>query len=238
MNFSNIVLENVWAYDIETAANVGAGAFHKKFLGTITAPKNIKDPEKIKAAIAEKIRKETSKDALSWVTGRIVSIAIVSVADVINKVKKPRRFAFCGMNEKKLLEAFAAVLADNANGIFYIVGKNNSSFDDSFVIGRCLVNDVAIPELMKNSYNMLDVDRMICGRTGSSNVTSLSKYCFALGLEDKLMDGSTVPKLFAKAFMAHTSGNTEEYKKIMLDIKAYNIDDAVKTAEIAGRLLK
>jgi len=238
MNYANLQPEYVWSLDIETARNDKAGEFHKKFADTIKAPATYKDEAKIAAYIADKQAKLGEKDALSWMTGKIVSIAMVNVKDVGEGVKTPRTIAFAGMDEKKILEAWAAEMNKGANGVFQLVGKTSASFDFPFVKGRLMVHGINIPSEMMNGYNLLDIDKMICSYSGSSQTSSLAKYAFALGLGGKLMKGGDVPKLYADAVAAKISGDTKKYKEIILAIKAYNVQDCLITSDIAYRLIK
>lgn len=246
MNYSTMNMDHVWAFDLETASNDTAAKFHAKFAKDIKAPSNWKDEEKIKAYKEKALAELREKDALTWLTGKVCSIAITNVGDVMKNINdipkalksgKIRHFAFCGFDEKKLLLAAHNVISDGENAMFQLVGKNNSAFDNGFLIGRMMVNDVPIPAMMKNSYNLMDIDMMIGGTRASNQIASLSKYCFALGMDDKLLAGNMVPRLYKDAVAAKVAGDVEKVKEIMLKIKAYNIDDTVKTAIIAGKLL-
>lgn len=237
MNYSNINARFVWAYDIETAGNDTAPKFHAKFAAEIKAPSTWKDEEKIAAHVAKKKAELSSKDALSWFTGKIVSIAFTNVEDIMDKVKKPRSVAFCGFDEAAVLKLACDFVNDQTNGVLQLVGKSNTGFDDGFLTGRLMVHRLPIPAIMRNSYNMLDVDKMICSGYGTNQTGKLNHYAFALGMNPKIMDGAMVPKLYKEAFAAKIAGDMDKVKEIMVRIKDYNIDDTVITAEIAGRLL-
>jgi len=238
MNYSNLDPRYVWAVDIETADNDTASEFHKKFAKDIKAPKTWKDEEKIKAYIETKMSELGEKNALSWLTGKVVSIAAVNVLDTVNGTKEKKVIAFTGMNEKGILEAFAKEMSDTTNGIFQLVGKNSATFDFPFLKGRMMVHGISIPAEMMNSYNLLDIDKMICSYGQTSQTASLDKYAFALGIDGKTMSGGHVPLMYANAVAAKVTGDNDEYAKIMNEIKEYNIHDSVITAHIAHKLLK
>lgn len=238
MNYSNVNPDYVWAYDLETASSDTAPKFHAKFSGEIKAPSNWKDEEKIKAHIEAKKAELGSKDALSWLTGKVVSFAMVNVGDVLKGEKKPRTHAFCGFDEKKVLQMAVDAINDQGNGVFQLVGKGNSRFDDGFFVGRMMMHDIAIPPIMKNSYNILDVDKMICSGFQTNQTASLAKYSFVLGLDAKLMNGGDVPRLYKDAVACKLTGDMAKVKEIMTSIKEYNIGDSVITATIAAKLLR
>ena len=238
MNYSSLQPEYMWACDIETAGNSKAGEFHKKFAKDIKAPKNYTDEKKIEEYIANKKAELGSKDALSWMTGKVVSIALTNVKDIGEGVKNPRTIAFVGFDEKKVLESFAAEMNKGENGIFQLVGKTSNTFDFPFLKGRLMANGINTPSEMMNGYNLLDIDKMICPSMGSNQTGSLAKYAFALGLDGKLMTGADVPRLYAEAVAEMATGDKAKAKEIMLKIKAYNIQDANITAAIAYKLIK
>ena len=237
MNYENLSGQFVWAIDIETAGNEKASAYHEKFAEEITAPSNYKDQAKIDAYIAEKKLEIGNKDALAWTTGKIISIAMVNVADVGRDKKEFKPIAFAGANEKALLEAWLAEMDKASNNIYQLIGKNSILFDFPFIKGRLMANGLKTPQGVKNSYNLLDIDNLICSRSGSGQVMSLDKMAFALGLDPKTMKGSQVPKLYNEAISAKALGNDAKYAEIMTSIKDYNIKDAEITAAIAYKLL-
>lgn len=237
MNYENLSGQFVWSLDIETAGNEKAAAFNDKFAEEIKAPSNYKDQEKIDAYIAEKKLEIGNKDALSWTTGKIVSIAMVNVADIGREKKEYKTIAFAGANEKALLEAWSAEMDKASNNIYQLVGKNSVLFDFPFLKCRLMVNGLKTPQGMKNSYNLLDIDQLICPRSGGNQVPSLDKMAFACGLEPKSMKGWQVPKLYSEAVAAKSLGNNDKYAEIMNTIKDYNIKDAEITATIAYKLL-
>jgi hypothetical protein len=237
MNYENLTGQYAWSLDIETAPNENAGRFHELFATDIKAPSNYKDEDKIKAYIQEKMLEESSKDALSWVTGKIVSIAMVNVADCGREKKEHKVIAFAGANEKAILEAWCKEMESPNNGIYQVVGKYSGMFDYPFIKGRLIANSLKAPQGFKNSYNLLDIDTMLCARSGSSQVVSLNKYAFACGLDAKTMKGSDVPRLYAEAIAAKALGNNDKYAEIFTAIKDYNIKDAEITAQIAYRLM-
>lgn len=72
------------AFDIETIPNPAAAAF----LPEPTAPRNIKDPAKIAAAIAEKKASQIADMALDPLTGRICAYALVGAGDAPGELSR------------------------------------------------------------------------------------------------------------------------------------------------------
>lgn len=181
--------------------------------------------------------KDMSKSALCWMTGRVVSFALTNVDDIAKGKKNPRIVAMCGFDEKVLLQGMMDAIQEN--DIVNIVGKTSDNFDIPFIKGRCIANDVGMSDIFHSGYNFFDIDKMICpSMAGQLQHGKLDQYLMACGIEQKINTGAMVPKLFQQALEAQIEGDFETVKKIMVGIKEYNIDDAIKTAMLAWRFIK
>jgi len=209
------------AYDIETADNEQANEYFAKV--HVKAPTNYKDEEKIKKYIENQRSILSKKAALSWFTGRVISYAIVDIDN-----PKTVRYGF-DIDEKKLLTKFNADMAD----VSTLWGMNNKSFDNPFLVGRLLVNNLPIPQALKQRAN--DINDFFGWSSQSSQRGKLSDYLFAFGIKEKPMDGSQVPVLFNNIIHALMSKNIEEAKSLKKKLKDYNIFDAKAVASIVRR---
>lgn len=223
----------LWAVDIETVPSDKIGEIVDKM--TFTAPSNYKDPDKIAAYIEE--RREAAKidGGLSWMTGKIISYAFVNVGDIAQGIK-PRSISGCGVDEKQLLTKMVADMKDNS--MMNLIGKTSEVFDFPYMRGRLIANDIVMPDTMRNRYQLFDIDSIICGRQGTKQTGSLNSYLEACGLPTKTGHGSDVYGKYLSAIASKVAGDMDQYKKIMLEIKEYNINDTIGTAKLAYRLLR
>lgn len=223
----------LWALDIETVPSDKINEIVDSM--SFSAPSNYKDPEKIQAYIND--RKEAAKleGGLSWMTGKIVSYAFVNVNDV-SEGTKPRIISSVGVDEKVLLEKMMNDMAEH--GMMNLIGKTSEVFDFPYVRGRCIANDIAMPDTLRNRYQLFDIDSILCGRQGTKQTGSLNSYLDACGLPRKSGHGSEVYGKYLAAIAAKVAGDMAEYKSKLLEIKDYNINDSIATATLAYRLLR
>lgn len=144
-------------FDIETGPASNALDFKPEF----TAPSNLRDPEKIAAAIAEKSREWEDKLALSAVTGRVLAIGVAIYGKTVVTFGDP--------DERVLLQEFWAHLAE----ISYqhadprLCGWNICGFDLPFLQRRSWMHDIPTPEWVfprgRLSNFHIDLMKVWCG---------------------------------------------------------------------------
>ena len=237
-NLTNISLKVTWSLDIETRVNHRADEVHEQCGDYDVKPKaNLVDPAKIKADVEAKRAKVGEKDALHWGTGAIGSFALTNVDSIATAKTKDDYVikSMVGLDEAKVLTALGEALDDPM--VHVVVGENLKDFDVPYIIGRFIYHKMAVPRVLLNSYNFIDVNSLFKSSSMGSQAGSLGKKLVWAGLDDKLMKGSDVPVLFDNAVLALSDDDKEEYKKIMLKIKDYNIDDTIKVAFIFIRVL-
>jgi len=206
--------------DIET---VGLGKQARDFVmeNTTILYGNIKDPEKREAKKNATIEKLSSQLGLRWFTGKVISIAINDV--ITNETQ-----CFYGDNESELLNHFNTLL----NGCDHVklYGKNISTFDVPFIIGRMMANKIIPSKHLKDRFKVEDVDTYFGFSSQSNQRGKLSEYCFGLGVDGKGdMDGSQVQPLYDMMIM---SNDPEQESLFWNKIKEYNINDTILVSNI------
>jgi hypothetical protein len=213
-------------FDIETAINERAEAHLKSVdLGDLGYDGRIKDPEKIEANKKERIvearAKLLDKAPLSWWYGRIVSIAVVEADLVIPEVQV---FSARDLSERSILNKFFAYVQETAkDGAPLLIGKNSSSFDNGYLIGRCICLDMGIPSWLRPSRQIDDIDQIFSFKSGAATTGKLSEYAFGIAME-KLASGADVAAMVKE----------ERWD----DLEKYNKHDVLLTGEIYSRYLK
>jgi uncharacterized protein YprB with RNaseH-like and TPR domain len=188
--------------------------------------RNLKDPDKIKKNIGEKLAKIRSQAALSWYTSRPVTICIY---DSVNDLK----FSFSNRNPKELLTEFCTKLAlDYPDHV--LIGKNSSKFDIPIIIGWLIKYDLGVPIHFKRDIRepITDIDH-IFGRstTMNSQLSTLDNYAFGMGIKGKTMAGNMVADLYMKHQMTNDP-------KPMNEIVEYCHNDVAIVSEMRRRFLK
>lgn len=225
-------------FDIETIPSQHPDA-RAQARASIKPPGTLKKPESIAAwweteadaATEEAYRRQSLDGGLA---GEIVSIAAVT--------GDGRQWVHCrpqGESEGELLAAFGAhvslwidedarAVADGFNYAQdpYLIA-HNAAFDLGFLWRRCIVNRVRLPFKVPapSARAGKDYGDTMLAWAGYGNRVSLDALCRALGIpspKDGGMDGAGV-------FDAWQAGRCEE-------IAAYNLRDAVATAEVWHRL--
>jgi len=203
-------------FDIETVMNERAPQWWDTV--KIEAPKNFKDPEKIKAAIDEKKAKLYSKSALTWHTGKVFSFAAVSV-----KNPKETKF-FHSLDEKEVLNEIAK--ACNGKEVF---AKHGKHYDYPFLVGRYLANSIAVPSFLRGKQMAREVNDFWSYSQSCDQILNLEATAYGLGIEGKFGDFKIVGQVYDSLI---TNTCTPEMLKQLED---YNIQDAAIVAEIVRR---
>jgi len=208
------------AIDIET---VGLGKPARDYImeHTVVAYGNIKDPEKRKAKRDAVIEKLNNQLGLRWFTGKIISIAIV---DCVTDEK----ICYYGDNEKEILTAFNDMFEHNE--AYKIYGKNISTFDMPFIIGRMMTNGIIPKPQLKERFKIEDIDTYFGFSSASNQRGKLDEYCFGLGIEGKKgMSGADVQPLYDMMLMSNDADSESIFWN---KIKDYNVNDSEIVAKI------
>lgn len=238
-NLTNLEPKFTWSIDLETCDNERANEVHEACGDyNVSAPSNVKDPVKIKAAVDKKLEAVDDKNALCWGTGAVASFAMTRLSSVFesNSREDYEVISMIGLNEKLVLDALADALGGK-NGVSVLVGKNIKNFDIPFLIGRFIFHKIKVPRILLNSWNLIDKDDIFKVNSQGVQNGKLDHMCIWAGMDTKLMNGKQVPMLMDNARMAMADGDMDKVKEILLKIKAYNIDDTFKVAEFFKRIM-
>jgi predicted PolB exonuclease-like 3'-5' exonuclease len=115
---------------------------------------------------------------------QIISIALLP----IDHDTEP--FVFTDTDEKQILIKFINI----ATYATELIGFNNTSFDWPFIITRCFVNGIKIPDSIKLA-KQIDLRVLFTGNNLYTRGT-LRDYVTALGLEYKTPNGSTMKEYY------------------------------------------
>lgn len=176
--------QRVLIIDIETVPADNHEQFYKQ--KKYHAPSNYKDQAKIESYINEARLSDMEKAGLHWWTGKIICI---SAYDIVND----KMHTFYGENEKDVLCKFFDLL--NAERVNTLIGKNNSTFDIPFVIGRALHHDTGIPTCLQIK-SIRDIDHVFSFSSQCDQRTSLANYAWGLGIDGKSGHGSEVYSMY------------------------------------------
>lgn len=214
-------------FDIETgpAPEAELKAFEPEF----EPPKNLKDPEKIAAAIAEKRAAWYADAALSPITGRVLAIGYQSEIDERVCIE---HVGMHEVDEETVIGCFfdrVRGLGMGANG--KLVGFNIHDFDLPFLCRRALALGLRLPAgFMPTGGSrfywppwIVDL-RAIWGFGQHQPAGSLGVVCRFLGLGEKSGKGADFARLF--------NGSDEERRTAL----AYLDNDVRLTALLASRL--
>lgn len=210
-------------YDIETASNPRAKHYYEslKASGYYAGRKGTKDLEKIKSQIEEKMQAHMGKAPLQWWTGRVVAIG----CQLGSSTAKPKIFIDLDNEEKVLTEFFAYIKeCSDLYPDLTLIGKENSDFDDPYLRGRAMANQIGIPNQLRLPGRLTDVNKIFGFSGKSAQRGKLSDYAYGLQLPVKLGDGSDVAKWVAN----------KEVEKL----SEYCLRDVQITAEILKRYNK
>lgn len=185
---------------------------------------NVKNPDLKAKKLVEKRLEARRKHALSWWTGKIISVAVVDVFG-----EEPD-LCFAGHDEAEVLKE----LGEHLKRPCKIIGKASEMFDFGFITGRFMKHKLEIPPVFKQSHNQYDVDKFFAWSAQSSQRGSLNDYAHGLGIEVKTMKGSDVHDLYTRIMMAESVDKVEA-AKLWEQLVEYNIQDSKIVAEITRR---
>lgn len=178
--------------DIETAGLPNAA----DFLDPVTAARNLKDPEKIKADIEQRTAERDGKLALDWNVGRIVALGWWSAQHGIST-------HVCGNDdyERDALLSFWSIAKQRT-----IVGFNIKGFDLKFMIQRSRYLGVPYPDLDLGKYTRRGIVDLFSELTFNDGTydqgamrRTLQAFCrrFGIPVEDQTT-GKDIAALVAK----------------------------------------
>ena len=203
------------ALDIESVSNERAAEWNSK--KEIKAPANYKDPDKIKEYVARERLKLGSKDALSWVTGKLFSFATVDI-----KTGEP--FFLHSLDEKELL----LEITDQCSGRD-VYTKSGKLFDFPFLVGRYMYNKLPVPTFLIQKSFQHDVDDFFSWSSSNPQRGSLESYAHGLGISGKHGDYKTAEKLYTAMLIGDSTPEMVE------ELKVYNIQDSMIVREMVQR---
>lgn len=159
----------------------------EKLMPEFEAPGNIKDPEKIKAAIDGKRAEWLDKLALKAITGKIVAVTICQDVEPTMNIG----------DEKNLIIATVDLLQQVINQNDSAYAWNGSGFDLSFLCQRAAVHGIAaFAALTVNvrgrfywNENLIDPKMVWSNYSPDHTGTSLKSVAYALGVGEKIGNG-------------------------------------------------
>jgi len=189
-------------FDIETTANPDA----LQLMPDPKAPANLKDPEKIAAAIEEKKRELVEMAALDPDYGRLLSIGFSTgdeVAVMLNEAVFPGHDY--AIPEEDMLERFWMVLQSCGGAC---VGYNILSFDLPYLMRRSMALGVKlpfVPMLAKFRTDPVTDLMAILYNWGGDRYKPLKTVALLYGLENGAdgIDGSRVAGLDAETLVSY-----------------------------------
>ena len=197
---------NYHALDIETVANESSSAYYDQNASDL-APKNLKDPDKIAAAIEAK----KSKAGLTWWTGQVRSFCI----------QQPGYDAcyYQHENENQVLCKLRDYLYEyNKLDDLCLIGKSIVDFDIPFLIGRYLKYDQGIPKPFMISGQIRDVDHMFSRSRACGQVSSLKNYAWGLGISGKMGSGDQVQAMVDELRFEELEAYNKQDVRIVLEM--------------------
>lgn len=177
--------------DIETAGLPNAS----DFLEPVVPDARLKDPEKIKADIAEKEQARTQKLALDWNVGRIAAIGWWTEASGTSWIVCP--------DETLEIAALKGFWAEAKHRT--IVGFNVKGFDLRFMVQRSRYLGIVYPQLDFSKYSRKGIVDLYLDLTFGDGTydtgcmrRTLKQFCkrFGIAVNDEI-DGKDIPALVA-----------------------------------------
>src|SRR5215831_4867898 len=159
-----------------------------------TAPANLKDPEKIAAAIAKKRADYLADAALNWKTAEVVLIGAGDETEI---------GSLTASSEKQLLGDFLEVIANALSDGVVVGGHNVKGFDLPMVINRARVHGLKVPRSVLSTWhgrqqwheNIFDTLEILSfGRSFDGN--GVDDVARVFGLPPKLGHGGDFPLLW------------------------------------------
>jgi len=182
---------NAFVFDIETGPRSRAEL--AECVPTFEAPSNWKDPEKIRAHVAEKEAEWFQSAALSALTGRVLAIGALDVASDSYAI-------FASGDEAADLAAFWGLVAPTGYLGADLIGFNSNRFDLPFLIRRSWHLRVPIPtDLVRGRWlPAACTDIMETWRCGvREDSVSLDRLAQFLGVGRKTGRGADFASLWA-----------------------------------------
>jgi predicted PolB exonuclease-like 3'-5' exonuclease len=206
-------------FDIETGSRTRAEleAIRPEF----EAPRNIKDPAKIAAAIEEKHEEWLGKAALCASTGRVVAIGVCTHPANVTTIIGTENPA----DEARVIADFWHLVRKNPNA--RLVGFNSNGFDLPFLIRRSMLLGIPYPgDIREGRYwSRRCIDLMESWTLGIyGERISLDRLAKAFGLEGKNGHGAEFCRLW--------EGTPDERSKA----RAYLLNDIALTARLGQRV--
>lgn len=220
----DMFLDQSYAIDIET---VSQGKRANAFVENLDVKLgNVKDPEKIKAKIAEAKAKARDRHGLSWITGKVFCVSVTSIGTGVST-------SFIGFNEQLILTDlsfhFGRLTDIGVNGLW---AKSGKDFDFPFLIGRYMANNLPIPQVFKNKNSLSDIDDLLTYSKSSSQRGKLSDYAYGLCIDGKTMHGSGVQTKYNEALLCN---DKDQCNKIFMEIMMYCEQDTNIVADFVKR---
>jgi len=206
-------------FDIETGARprTELDAIRPEF----EAPRNLKDPTKIAAAIEEKHDEWLGKAALCASTGRVVAIGVRTFPANVTTIIGTENPA----DEARVIADFWHLVRKNPKA--WLVGFNSNGFDLPFLIRRSLLLGIPFPQDIREGryWNRRCIDLMESWTLGIyGERISLDRLSKAFGLEGKNGHGAEFCRLW--------EGTPQERSQA----RAYLLNDINLTARLAVKL--
>lgn len=176
--------QHVLVLDIETVPADNHEDYYKG--KKYKAPSNYKDPAKIEDYINSARLSDMEGAGLHWWTGKIICIC---GTDAVTG----ESYNFYGENEKEILTKFFDVVLKNNYTTF--IGKNSSTFDMPFIVGRALHHDTGLPPALFNR-SIRDIDHVFSYSSQCAQRSSLADYAWGLGIQGKSGHGSEVHGMY------------------------------------------
>jgi len=183
---------------------------------------NVKDPEKIKEALQKKKDEERNKHGLSWVTGKICSIAIV---DIFGDKETQ---CFYGADESEILLKASEYMSGQK-----LIGKTSQLFDFPFLVGRYIANGLTVPMSLKSKGLLYDIDNIFGWSSQSNQRGTLDSYAHGINYKQKPMHGSAVQGLYDTILDASMKGDDVAVKAGWQQLRDYNIHDCMIVKALA-----
>jgi len=188
------------------------------------ALRNLKDPEKIKAKLAEAKGKWEKNMALAAETGEVLAVGI----------RQGEEGSIIEGHEKDILAEAWGHISDQLTAQRYLCGHNLCGFDLPFMIRRSWVNGVKVPlEVMRHTgkyptWHSCIKDTMLLWAMGDRTFISLDKLCKVLGV------GAKSENFSGAMFAEHWRSGDQDKKDMAI---AYLKNDLEITKLVAERLL-
>jgi len=193
---------------------------------------NVKDPDKIKAKLAEKAfeaeqKKQELKSeyGLSPLTGRIACISVFSEPEDPLGINPAIERSFIDVDEKKLLDEFWKFVRPFCKQGIQWISFNGKSFDANYIRVRTaknkIVGSLVIPTYKYEFKNHFDVRDVLSNYDNKAKGT-LDQWSAFWGQGTKIAHGDAVQAMWDK----------KEFDKIA----EYCLDDAKKTFRIKKQL--